>query len=169
MRKFAVVVALCMTVASGCALAGEKVEMPNPLKNLKAGQWVHYRINTLFGIAEQKQTVVSVQGEGDDRLITIKSEMSIDGEVVDEQEDTVTFKAALQEQEESLNEAENVEYFAVQTDVKGEQIPAVRVDFTQDGQTCHLYMSERIPLVGMIRLLVDGMDEPAMELLDFGE
>lgn len=169
MRTLAAVALFCTVFTTSAVHAGETAEIPNPLRNVKPGQWVQYRINTLFGLAEQKQTVVSIQGEGDERLLTIKSEMSIDGEVVDEQEETVTYKAALREQEESLKDAEKVEIFAVQTDVKGEQIPAVRVDFTQDGQSCHLYMSERIPLVGMIRLLIDGMDDPAMELIDFGE
>lgn len=169
-KRFALL-ALLMAFAAFSAPAGESAtaNLPNPLKNAKAGQWVHYRVNTLFGTADQKQTLVGVDGEGDDRVLSIKTEMSIDDEVVDERTDAITYGAAMEEQERALSESENVRVSNTSVDFKGTKMDAVRVEFIQDEQRCVLIMSDQIPLVGMIRMEIEGQDEPVMELLDFGE
>lgn len=150
-------------------LAGDAPPLPNSLKNARVGQWVVYRINTLFGTADQKQTITAIDGEGDDRVLTIKSEMSIDGEPVDERTDSVTYLQAAREQEEALAGAENIRVKNDAIEFKGAPMDAARVDFVQDGNDCVLYLSEKVPLVGMIRMTVEGQDGPSMELLDFGE
>ncbi len=158
---------LCPSAAAGDADAA--ATLPNSLENAKAGQWVLYRINTLFGMADQKQTLVAVDGEGDDRVLIIKSEMSIDGELVDERTDSITYSQAVEEQETALAEAENLRIGRASIDFRGTPLDAVRVDFVQDGNACVLYLSEKVPLVGMICMTVEGQDGPSMELLDFGE
>jgi hypothetical protein len=150
----------------GAALAAT---LPNSLKNARAGQWVRYRINTLFGAADQKQTLLRIDGEGDDRVLTIKSEMSIDDEIVDERTDSITYRQAVEEQEKALDEAEGIRIENASIDFRGTPMDAARVDFVQDGNACVLYLSEKVPLVGMIRMTVEGEEGPSMELLDFGE
>jgi len=172
MSKRFVFLALAMAVFSLSAAAGDAAAtstLPNPLKNAKAGQWVHYRMNTLFGTADQKQTLVGIEGEGDDRVLSIKSEMTIDDEIVDERTDAITYRAAMDEQERALSEAENVQITTTTADFKGAKMNAVQMDFVQEGKRCVLILSEDVPLIGMIRMEVEGQEEPAMELLDFGE
>lgn len=169
-RKFLCLFTLCLAASAvASAASADTATLPNPLKDVKAGQWVVYRINTLFGAAEQKQTVENVEGVGDERVFTIKTEMSIEDELVDERTDNITYKQAMEEQDKALAEAEDVDIANTQVDVKGAKMDAVQVSFSQDGTKCTLFLSERVPLVGMIRMEVEGMDEPAMELLDFGE
>ncbi len=165
-----VLVCLTLAVAAG-AVAGDSAvaALPNPLKHVQPGQWVVYRIQTLFGELIQKQTVLDVAGQGDERTFTIKTEMSVDDEVMDERTDTVTYERALEEQEEALKQAGNVDIAARKISFKGRDIDAVEVSFTDgEGQKCRLYLSENVPLVGVIRMEIEGQEEPSMELVDFG-
>ncbi len=161
----AVAAAVCPAAAADSVLA----TLPNPLKHLQPGQWVVYRIQTLFGELNQKQTVLDVAGSGDERTFTVKTEMSVDGEVMDERTDTVTYLRALEEQEEALKQAGDVGVADKKISFKGRDIDAVEVTFTDgEGRKCHLYLSENVPLVGVIRMEIEGEDEPSMELVDFG-
>ena len=144
-------------------------QLPNPLKNVKPGQWARYRVNTLFGVAEQKQTVVSVEGDGDDRVITIKTEMSLDDEVVDEREEATTYRKLLDEQAAALEEVENAVAAPCETTLAGTTVSAVSVTYAQDGQKYTLFLSENIPLAGVIRLEAEDAEEPVVEIIDFGD
>ena len=156
-------------IACGAGMAGESRELPNPLENAKAGQWVQVRMQTMFGPMEQKQTVLGVQGEGDERVVTLKAEYIDDGEVVDSKEDSISINMAREEQNEVLRNAAEVEYTDVKVDLKGESVDATRVTFTQEGERYTLYLCDRVPVVGMIRLEVEGMEEPGLMVVDFGE
>ena len=172
-RKFLSVflfMAVCALPAAAADTALE-VPLPNPLQSAKAGQWVQYRITTLFGSAEQKQTILSIDGDenDDERVLTIKSEMIIDGEVVDERTDAITYKQALQEQANALEESQDVKTRLATVDFNGQKLEAVEVDFVQQGKHCLLYLSEKVPVVGMISMTVDNEDGPAMQLIDYGD
>lgn len=178
MSKRLMVLFAVFALAAASAVAGEADDtasasaiaaLPNPLKDAKVGQWVQYRINTLFGTADQKQTLVGIEGEGDERVLTIKSEMSIDDELVDERTDAITYKQALEEQEKALADSGEVSVKNVSLEFKGNTYDVVEVDFIQDEKHCVLYLSEKVPLVGMIRMTMEGQDGPVMELVDFGE
>lgn len=165
------VIALALVLSHAMAFAADiDVDLlPNPLSTARPGQWVQYRINTLFGVAEQKQTLVKVDGQGAERVFTIKSEMTVDNEVVDERTDSITYEQAMAEQDSALEDAENVTINSETITFKDITLDCVVVAFLQDGKQCRLLMSDRIPLVGMVRMDVEGMDEPAMELMDFGQ
>lgn len=171
MRKHAVRIMLLLFLAASPAAAADDdvAAMPTPLKNAVAGQWVQYRVNTLFGSVDQKQTLVDIQGDGDDRVLTIKTEISVDEELMDERTDSVTLGQALKEQEDALAEAQNLSARAVSIEFKGRKLDAVEIRYTQDGEQCVLHLSNDVPIVGLITMEVEGMSEPAMELLDFGE
>lgn len=160
---------LFIAAAFAGAARAEDVTLPNPLKNVKTGQWIKLRMFTLFGYAEQVQRVVNIQGEGDERVITVNTEVNVDGEVVNSEETSIAYQQAVDEQMTAFDDAEDVKYSNITTTVNGKQMSAVQIDFVQDGQKCTLVLSEEVPLTGMIRIEIDGMDEPAMELLDFGE
>lgn len=170
-RLLVVFAALALTAASVVAAdaAPDIASLPNPLKNAKVGQWVVYRINTLFGIADQKQTLLGIEGEGDERVLTIKSEMTIDDELVDERTDAITYKQAIEEQERALRDAEQLRIASATLEFKGTRYDVVEVDFVQDGKRSVLYLSEKVPLVGMVRLTTEDQEEPVMALIDFGE
>lgn len=169
MFKFTTALALAFMVILGAATAAETQTLPNPLRTAHPGQWVRYRINTLFGHAEQKQTLLKIDGEGDERIFTIKSEMAIDDEHVDERIDNITYEQALSEQESALEDATNISVKNASSEFNGTILDSILVEFHQDDKKCRLLLSEAVPLVGMIRLEIEGMDEPAMELIDFGQ
>lgn len=169
MSKFTTAFLFMIILATGFATAAETETLPNPLRTAHVGQWVRYRINTLFGQAEQKQTLLKIEGEGEDRIFTIKSEMAIDEEHVDERTDSITYEQALAEQESALEDATNVSMKNVTYEFNGEKFDSVLVEFLQEGKKCRLQLSESVPLVGMLRLEIEGVDEPVMELIDFGQ
>lgn len=168
MAKRVLCILFIVAAFAGVARA-EEAALPNPLKSVKVGQWVKLRMFTLFGYAEQVQRVVNIQGEGDDRVITVQTEVSADGEVVNSEETSIAYQQAVNEQMTAFDDAESVKYSNITTTVNGKQMSAVQVDFVQDGQKCVLVLSEEVPLTGMVCIEIEGMDEPAMELLDFGE
>ncbi len=159
--------ALCLAPAS--AAADAPPDLPNPLLRLRAGQWTRYRVHTLFGEAEQRQTVVSTAGEGDDRLVRIRTEMSLDGEVVDEREETSTYAKLLSEQSAALEGAEETTVEACEVTVGGVTFAATAVRYTQDGMRYALFLSGDVPLAGVLLLTAGDGETPVMELLDFGE
>ncbi len=162
-------VTACFAPSPAHAADSALAALPNPLKHVQPGQWVVYRIQTMFGEINQKQTILDIAGSGDERTFTIKTEMGIDGEIMDERTDTVTYQRALEEQEEALKQAGDVSISDKKITFKGRDIEAVEVVFTdEEGQKCRLYLSENVPLVGVIRMEIDGAEEPAMELVDFG-
>ncbi len=160
--------AAAVLAASAGAAGADAPLLPNPLRRVAAGQWVRYRLNVLFGAAEQRQTVVAVSGVGDEAIITIRTEMILDGETVDEREETATYKKLLDDQAAALAEAENSSVAPRATEFAGAAVDAVAVRYTQDGENYTLLLSDDIPLFGVIRLLREGTEEPLVELLDFG-
>lgn len=169
MNKLVTALALAVIFWFGAAAAAETATLPNPLRTAHPGQWVRYRINTLFGHAEQKQTLLKIDGEGDDRIFTIKSEMIIDNEPVDERTDSITYEQALAEQESALEDASGISMKSEVSELNGTKFESLRIEFHQDGKKCRLILSDSIPLVGMVRLEIEGTDDPVMELLDFGQ
>jgi hypothetical protein len=169
MTKRVSVLLACMLIASAAVRGEDAPALPNPLRNVRAGQWARYRVNTLFGTAEQRQTVVAVSGNGDEAVITIRTEMSLDGEIVDEREEAATYAKLLAEQAAALDGTENQSVSEREIPVAGASIPAVAVRYTQDGEEYTLFLSEDIPLAGVIRLVREGSGEPVVELIDYGE
>lgn len=165
---FAVVLAAALA-ASAFAAGADALRLPNPLRHVAAGQWVRYRLNTLFGVAEQKHTVLGVDGSGDDALITIKTETILDGETVDEREVVSTYRKILDDQASALDDAENPSAEPCDTEACGATFPAVAVRYTREGQNYTLFLSDEIPLAGVVRLVMEGTEDPVMELIDFGD
>jgi hypothetical protein len=166
-RPAAVIFALTLALSS--AAAADLGDLPNPLATVRTGQWVQYRHNSVFGSAMQKQKVVSIDGEGDDMVITTESVMIIDDEVVDERTESLTYSAAIQQQRDSLADAADLVVTPTQIEVKGRRVDGVRVDFTQEEVAFSLYLAESVPLTGVVRMEVEGEEAPLLELMDFGE
>ncbi|MCD8140774.1 MAG: hypothetical protein LUE17_13520 [Planctomycetaceae bacterium] len=163
---------LVLTVFLACAAAAAEAgtpEIPNPLATVRPGQWVRYRHSTMYGVAEQKQTVLAVSGDGDERVISIESVMAIEGETVDERTDTITYGAIMEEQRSALADAADLTVTPMIIPFNGRDLPGVRVEFANVDGRFRLVLSDLVPLSGVIRMEEEGEDEPVMELLDFGE
>ncbi len=171
MKKI-LVLAMSLVLVAAAAVSADTAQpdvslLPNPLNKVQPGQWVQYRILTAFGHIIQKQSVLDVSGAGEERIITVKTEMSMDDELVDERTDTITYRRAMEEQMASLQGTENLSITATTIPLKGQNVAAAKVEFTDDGKKCTLILTEAVPFAGMVSLEVDDMDEPAMELIDF--
>ena len=169
-RRCPVVSAFVLALAlASAAPAVDLGDLPNPLATVRVGQWLHYFNNTTFGPAVQKQRVISVEGEGDDMIITTENIMIIDDEVVDERTESLTYGAALQQQRDSLAEAADLVVTPVQIEVKGRMVDGFRVDFTQEEARFSLYLADVVPITGVVRMEMEGEEAPLLELIDFGE
>ncbi len=167
----AMLVALTLVLSTFAAAAADAAvpDIPNPLATVRPGQWVAYRHTTEFGTADQKQTVLAVDGEGDDRVISIESVMTIEDEMVDERTETITYGVIMEEQRKALADAVGLTVTSVVIPFKGRDLPGVRVEFDTEAGRFTLLLSDLVPLSGVIRMEEEGVDTPVMELLDFGE
>lgn len=160
---------LLLALACVGANALDSTALPNPLKNVKEGQWVVYKV-LLMGIeAEQKQSIVAIEGEGEERVLTMKIDVLMDGEVVQSDEQKVTYSEAVREMLGSFDDAKDAVFTAVKAQVGEREIDAVQVDFTEDGVKCLLQLSESVPIVGIVKMEIEGFDGTVMEVVDFGE
>ncbi|MCD8351073.1 MAG: hypothetical protein LUC93_10735 [Planctomycetaceae bacterium] len=151
------------------AVAADVPPLPNSLATVRPGQWVRYRHRTEYGVADQKQAILAVEGEGDDQVISIESVMTIEDEIVDERTETVTYGVAMEEQRRALADAADLTVTPVVIPFNGRDLPGVRVEFRTSEGRFSLLLSDLVPLSGVIRMEEDGVDEPVMELLEFGE
>lgn len=143
--------------------------LPNPLSTVREGQWVSYKVVLMGMEAEQRQSIVGVTGTGDDRILTMKVEILLDGQVVQSDEHKVTYQNAVAEQLRAFDDSPDTIVTATRVMVKDREVDGVRVDFVEDGLACKLFLSESVPVVGIVRMEIEGFDGPVMELLDFGE
>ncbi len=150
-------------------LAHAADDLPNPLSTVRAGQWLQYRNNTVFGPAAQKQRVVSVEGEGEEMIITTETVMVMDDEVVDERTESLTYGAALRQQRDSLADAADLVVTPARIKVKGRMVDGFKVAFTQEDGKFSLYLAAIVPITGVVRMEMEGAEEPILELVDFGE
>ena len=155
-------------VVAACTLsqAADYSKVPNPMKNAKVGQWVHYKI---MGGMEQKQTISAIEGEGDDRIITIKADTIQGGNVLQSQEMKINLKDAKAQEEQNRQAAgDNVTITEEKITHNGKSYDAIVIEATANGMSSKVYMAEAIPVSGMIKTEVQGMGA-MMELVDFGE
>lgn len=165
MFKKLLVVAVFAFTASCVAQAADFSKVPDATKNMKVGQWVQYKIQ---GGMEMKQTVASIEGEGDDRVITLKMEMSMGGQVMGSQDQVIRLSET-KAQEKAAREANpDVEITEEQITVNGKTFDAVVLTAKIDGSESKTYMSEEVPVTGLIKMDITGIGT-TMELVDFGE
>lgn len=160
---------LCMAVAAmvfACAAqAADFSKLPDPTKNVKAGQWVSYKV---MGGMEQKHSITNVEGSGDDRVITLKMETIMNGQAMGGEEQKIPLKNSRAAQEEAWKAAPDAKISDVKVTVNGKEYDAVLLEMTNQGMTTKMYMSEKVPVTGIVKMEVTGMPGPMMELVDFG-
>lgn len=154
-------------VVAAAAPAADTSLLPNPLKDAKAGQWVSYKVMIMGVEAEQKQSIAKVTGEGDDRVFTMKVEILVDGTVMQSEETDLSYRDAVAEQLSAFDDQE-ADIQPTEVEIKGEVVKGVVVAFTQEDMNCKLFLSEYVPVAGIVKMEVEGLDEPVMELADFG-
>ena len=167
MFRNTLIAAVIVLAASGITGAGEMEKLPNPLKNAKEGQWVTYIM--MDGQAEQTQTLVKIEGTGDDRKLTMKIELKVDGQLQDTQEQTISYKDAVQEQQTAFDDNPDAKISPAKMEVKGAEVDGMVIEFAQEGMECKLFLSDAVPVVGIVKMEVKGMPGLMMELKDFGE
>ena len=151
------------------ALSADRPDLPSSLARLKEGQWVLMRVTADFGNAELKHTVLSITDTGDDKVINIRTEMSMDGELVDSRDDNITLSRLQEDQDEALNSMDFVSVLPTQVELKGVTVDAVEAEFVNEGKKCRFILTDKVPLIAMVRMEVENEEEPMRELIDFGE
>lgn len=166
MLKRIALTAMFVVCACGLAQAADFSSIPNPLKNVKADQWVSY---TAMGGVEQKQTVTKVEGEGDDRVVTINMEFLMNGNVMQAQETKISLKDANAEQEAAWKADPNIKVSEVTVNAAGKDIKATLIETTEQGITTKLYLSEEIPVSGIVKMESSALTEPLMVVKDYSK
>lgn len=137
-------------------------DVPNPLENAEVGQYVSYGM--MQGM-EQKQTITKIDGKGDDRKITIKFEMLMGGNSLNSEEKVFDYKEYQDARFEEVTD--DVSVTKGKTTVGDKEYDAIIIEFkTEDGQSVKLYMSDAIPVTGMLKMDLGAMGT-LLELADF--
>lgn len=166
MYKWMLGLALLVAVSFGAARAAETgVTIPNRLLTAVKGEWVLYSSQQNYG---QKQTITDIEEKDGDKVFTILTELLVDDQVVQKKEDRFSLKAAIAEQEEMLaSEGPSLKLSTESEKVKDKDVQVVVVEYTgEGGDVVRSYLSDAIPVTGMLRIEING--EPLMDLKDFG-
>lgn len=166
MLKRIALTALFSVFVLGFAQAADFSKIPNALKDAKEGQWVSY---TSMGGMEQKQSITKIEGEGDERVITVKTEIIMGGNAIQSSETAVSLKDAKAAQEEAWKADPDVKISETKVTAGGKDYNAVLIESTVEGATTKLYMSEEIPVSGIIKIETSAMPGPIMEVKEFNK
>lgn len=164
-RKFVTAAALLFFVTC-VAQAADFSKIPDTTKNIKKGQWVTYKT---MGGGTQKQTITEVTGSGDDREITFSIEINMGGMALPAQEQKISVKDSKAAQQEAWKQAPNTTITEGKTNANGKDYDVVIVETVQDGSGVKIYMSEQVPVTGIVKMEIAGMPEPIMVVDSFGE
>lgn len=159
---FIVVLGIC-----GLAHAVDVKDLPNPLKRVKAGQWVRYR---LMGEVEQKQTVLSVTVVDGDTEFVVKYETKDPNLDIPDMTETHSVKNLTEGFAETLLEG-NPTLSKTKITANGKEYDVVLLEIMdeEDG-ALRSYLSEAIPITGLVRMEDDDEDDGLiLEIIDFGE
>lgn len=158
---------VCCVLFMSLAGAVDYAQLPNPLKIVRVGQWASYPVSWEESEGVQKDTLVAIEGDGDARVLKTTREIIVDGKVVESEERTFTYSEAVADLHSLFDEAEDATASPVKYDVNGREIDCVLVTFTDGSTECKLYLSEEIPLTGIVRFEVEGLDKPIMAVKGF--
>lgn len=160
------IAAVLFVVSLGAVtMAADFSKIPNAIEKAKAGQWASYKA---MGGMEQKQSITAVKGSGEDMVVTIKTEMSMAGQAMPPQEQEIALKGAKEMQQEAWKNNPNTKITEETITVNGKSFDTVVVETTQEGMSVKIYMSEKVPVTGIVKMEMQGMPGPVMELVDFG-
>lgn len=166
MQKRALLAAVLTLVAASTLCAADLGKIPTPMKRAKVGQWVVYKV---MGGMEQKQSITAIEGEGDARVVTVKMEMLMNGQPQMTQEQKIPLKDAVNSATSPWANSPDVKISEGKVAVKGKQVDGVIVEYSASGIASKLYMSDAVPVSGIVKMETTAMPEPLMEVVDFGE
>ncbi|MDR0363056.1 MAG: hypothetical protein LBJ46_10305 [Planctomycetota bacterium] len=144
--------------------AAETIDLsriPNGFASSKVGDWVKYR--TLMG--DQIMTLTSIENEGEDMVVKVKTDFYSGENLVSSNEDRMPLRSFFNAGDAPWA-GEGVEISDEVADFNGKTIKIVAIRNPESNIL--LQMSEEIPLVGILKLEVEGEPAPIMELVDFG-
>lgn len=159
---------------SGIGEAGDGV--PYPLEDAKVGEWAQYNTQMAYeddrGRRRELQSlmkVVAVDGEGDEKKVTIEVGL-IEGNMVRRSEKNVL---GVKDIDKVISEAREVTITRENISVNGKSFNAHVVSLTHSrGEMAKsemkLYLSNEVPVEGIIKLVSSDSPVPIMELVDYG-
>ncbi|MCC8180177.1 MAG: hypothetical protein LIP23_04595 [Planctomycetes bacterium] len=155
--------AISMMCLTAVASALDAPQIPNSLHDANVGEWAVYSVPNGY---QQMHTVLQVLGEGPSATVTVRVDNLYDGEVVSSAQTHHEageryHPAAIPDRDDIVVDVEEVN-----VKIKGTDIAAVVVEVEQNEEDMEWYLSEQIPVFGMIKQYRDGDLE--YELIDFG-
>lgn len=159
--KWLLAAALVFCLAS--ASAGEGAVIPNSLHDARVGEWTLYKTQNGY---TQKHTVVKVDGTGPSAAVAVRIDNIYNGEVVDSHE--VYHEAGGVNHPIKLPEGRDakIEVSTKDVTVKGKTIRATVVELERDDDEMEWYLSDEVPVFGMIKQISD--DDLEYDLIDYG-
>ncbi len=157
-------IALALFFMMGVAGAFDAIELPNPADNLDVGQWASYSI---MG-ATQKQTVVKIEGEGDERMVTIAFESFMDDQT-NRIERVISVMDLMPDSENLL--ADGTAVSRETRTIGGREIDVIVLSADGEDGLSKLVVSHAVPISAVVSMEVGGAEGMGvvMQLTDFSE
>ncbi|MCD6459269.1 hypothetical protein J7L67_01210 [bacterium] len=153
MKKISLLMALILTIALATAINAQD-KTPECMSDVKPGEWVLYELPSSI---QQKHTVLDVT----DGVATVQIQTLMNGKVISDIEQKVVL-SDLADRSASFSP----KVYAGETEVKDQKIKCTVVEADVQGRVSKTYMSNDIPVMGIILSEYDG--NPAMKLIDYG-
>ena len=148
-----ILVAAFIVMVSGLGQVARAEEAPNCLKDVKAGEWVLYKLQ---GGMKMKQTVTAVT----DKEVTLSTQVMMNDKAMGPAQETRIPREAGEDKKKEEGVKPKISSATVK--VKGKEIKCVVIEV----KNAKTYLSNEIPVTGMVKSEADG--KVAMELVDFG-
>ena len=153
MKKISLFAGLIVTlIAATTATAEEKI--PDCMSDVKAGEWVIYELPSRI---QQKHSVKQVE-EG---VATIEMQMIMNGQVISTMEEKVVISDM-----KDKSAPYSPKIYKGEANVKDSKIDCTVIEATVEGKVSKTYMSNQIPVMGIIASEYNGVQ--AMTLIDYG-
>ncbi|MEW5723578.1 MAG: hypothetical protein AB1896_10765 [Thermodesulfobacteriota bacterium] len=157
---WACVAAAAMILPAAGVLAQD--DIPNYLQDVKEGEWVLYDTETG---RQQKSTVIKVEGEE----AVFLDETIENGQTTRKGETRLKLSEAMAELNPPGSPKPKV--YRETAKIKDREVPCEVVELELSGRHIKLYLSNEVPVLGIIKLEAvaeDGRSKPILTLVDYG-
>jgi len=168
MRVKHVIAFVAAVMLCGLTIAAEGV-IPRRLAEAKAGEWVLLRDVSGENAGETiKFTVVEIK-DGEDKVVSMRSERyGEDGTVIETKDFEFPLSKYLERTEKLEDKAKQIGRERLTVKDKEIAVTAVSWDDEEETREYKLWISEDIPVGGIVKTWSSDPDFPAAELIDFG-
>ncbi|MDR1521057.1 MAG: hypothetical protein LBU23_13090 [Planctomycetota bacterium] len=161
---------LAILLAAGLATAVRAGDIPNRLPEAKVGEWLLFQDVSGARAGEQTRfSVVDIQGEGDDKTLTMRMEkFGPDGTEEESRDIEIKLDRFASRMAALEDKAKQISRERLTVKDKEFQVVAIAWDDDDPEREIRLWISPELPIGGLVKSWSSDPEFPAAELVDYG-